>query len=187
MLEYKAPILAANYQISEKCTAFPFFNKQQTIKACEVVRRLLREKNNPEDRIKILIEAASIVLPKLGNLQKARSVFNSKHKFLSFKDRFNRKKCLSCLSNYSEVRHHIIPLSNGGVNHRINVLTICNSCHVKIHPWLSEKQFNSVSWRGNGGFKWSKSVKNREPVITGSGILTQKPGENGNGVSPGNP
>ena len=37
----------------------------------------------------------------------------------------------------AEIRHHIIPLKNGGLNSRRNLISLCNRCHRLIHPWLN--------------------------------------------------
>lgn len=43
--------------------------------------------------------------------------------------------CKVCDSR-ANVRHHIIQISNGGGNHGVNLIRLCNPCHWKIHPWL---------------------------------------------------
>lgn len=59
-----------------------------------------------------------------------------------YRRRFNKKyqsqfnyPCFVCYGN-SEHRHHIIPLKNGGLNAHKNRITLCKSCHEKIHPWM---------------------------------------------------
>ena len=49
-------------------------------------------------------------------------------------ERFDR--CFVCQSQ-AECRHHIVQLQNGGNNGAKNVVSLCNQCHAKIHPWLS--------------------------------------------------
>ena len=43
--------------------------------------------------------------------------------------------CYVCFSS-PVIRHHIVPLSCGGLNTKKNLIQLCNSCHSKIHPWL---------------------------------------------------
>ena len=43
--------------------------------------------------------------------------------------------CFVC-GSYSRNRHHIIQLKYGGINECFNLVTLCDICHGKIHPWL---------------------------------------------------
>lgn len=36
----------------------------------------------------------------------------------------------------ANVRHHIIQIQNGGGNHGLNLIRLCNGCHGAVHPWL---------------------------------------------------
>ncbi len=47
------------------------------------------------------------------------------------------EKCNVC-DSVPVIRHHIIPLKNGGNNSRRNIIPICSPCHSEIHPWLRE-------------------------------------------------
>lgn len=51
------------------------------------------------------------------------------HKFSYYKN------CFICQNN-SEIRHHLISLSKGGVNSKKNTISLCRKCHSDIHPWL---------------------------------------------------
>lgn len=43
------------------------------------------------------------------------------------------KPCGVCDESATE-RHHIIPLDKGGKNCKQNLIPLCGSCHVQIHP-----------------------------------------------------
>lgn len=60
---------------------------------------------------------------------KWNKVKNSRHRFAS------HDLCFVCRSK-GEIRHHIIWLSNGGLNSKRNIITLCKFCHAEIHPWL---------------------------------------------------
>ena len=52
--------------------------------------------------------------------------------------------CEQCLKNgrisfVAEV-HHILPLSQGGTHDPDNLLSLCRSCHTKIHMGLGDRQ-----------------------------------------------
>jgi hypothetical protein len=49
---------------------------------------------------------------------------------------FNSHKLCFVCGLLADVRHHIIQLQNGGINAKKNVVSLCNSCHAEIHPWL---------------------------------------------------
>lgn len=42
-----------------------------------------------------------------------------------------------CCEGPASIRHHIIPIKNGGHNHRLNILPLCRPCHAEIHAWLA--------------------------------------------------
>lgn len=37
--------------------------------------------------------------------------------------------------------HHIVPLSQGGTHRNDNLMSLCQSCHTKIHLALGDRQF----------------------------------------------
>lgn len=45
-------------------------------------------------------------------------------------------QCGVCGDGVWHEKHHVIPLSYGGMNESLNLIAICESCHNKIHPWL---------------------------------------------------
>jgi len=49
------------------------------------------------------------------------------------------RKCVCC-GTAAQVPHHIIPLCNGGPNHKLNIAPVCNRHHELIHPHLKERR-----------------------------------------------
>lgn len=45
-------------------------------------------------------------------------------------------KVCGCCEAPAEIRHHIIPITNGGHNDKLNLLELCRACHEEIHPWM---------------------------------------------------
>lgn len=50
-----------------------------------------------------------------------------------------------CCGGPSVIRHHIVPIKNGGHNHKLNMMPLCRLCHAEIHPWLNKKENNEFS------------------------------------------
>ena len=50
-------------------------------------------------------------------------------------------------------KHHITPLISGGLNTNINMLNICENCHVEIHTWMvpSTPEYIYHKWIQNLG------------------------------------
>jgi len=46
--------------------------------------------------------------------------------------------CGVCGNYVWREKHHVIPLSHGGINEDINLLAICLGCHDEIHPWMKQ-------------------------------------------------
>lgn len=44
--------------------------------------------------------------------------------------------CGVCGDGVWKEKHHIVPLSHGGLNENINLIAICKHCHDEIHPWM---------------------------------------------------
>jgi HNH endonuclease len=87
-----------------------------------------------EMRIQLLRELAEVVrykpVPKTLDLHR-RKFDKKKHRLA----RLTGKDCAVCMSP-ANVRHHIVQLQNGGINHRKNLVLLCNRCHAEVHPWL---------------------------------------------------
>ena len=45
-------------------------------------------------------------------------------------------RCFAC-PNPADLRHHIIPIKHRGTNERHNLISLCQSCHKLVHPWLN--------------------------------------------------
>lgn len=50
------------------------------------------------------------------------------------------RECFACLSDAPLVRHHIIQLQHGGPRTTHNIVSICETCHARIHPWLRKQK-----------------------------------------------
>ena len=50
------------------------------------------------------------------------------------------EQCGICGNGPWKEKHHIIPLSFGGINEDLNLIAICVECHNEIHPWMKEAQ-----------------------------------------------
>ena len=59
-----------------------------------------------------------------------------------FMKRRKGKQCFVCELKELLHRHHIIPLSNGGVSIKENIVGVCESCHSKIHGFKVGKEYN---------------------------------------------
>lgn len=117
--------------------------KSMTQNECLVV--FMNNKCDSYDgRIQQLIDISNgewHMLPNKRTLQSLRRRFiishvhNKKYPLASY--------CWACdyekdSGEYFMVRHHIIPLSRGGSNRRVNIITVCSRCHATIHPWLKD-------------------------------------------------
>jgi hypothetical protein len=44
--------------------------------------------------------------------------------------------CCNCRYTKKLHVHHIVPLSRGGTNNETNLITLCERCHIMIHPHM---------------------------------------------------
>ena len=99
----------------------------------------MAKKPNPKAVIALLkryTEIAKVIFGKsLYKLSEKRADFNRRKK--------NEFEFIGRLPDFCAVcyhspvtRHHIVPLSTGGLNTKKNLIQLCNPCHAKIHPWL---------------------------------------------------
>jgi hypothetical protein len=88
-----------------------------------------------EEKLKVLKDYAQIVIGWKTATYKKRVQFNQIKRTLHRPELKINTKCFVCLGKAS-CRHHIIQLQNGGLNQKKNIVSLCNSCHAEIHPWL---------------------------------------------------
>lgn len=91
--------------------------------------------NDGQERLKVLQVFSNRVYKKSSKLY----VSSKREKFSNgraYKVKYRDSFCLVCGSS-QVIRHHIVPLSNGGGNVTSNLSPICSTCHAKIHPWMS--------------------------------------------------
>jgi 5-methylcytosine-specific restriction endonuclease McrA len=63
------------------------------------------------------------------------------------------KRCLVCNNRSNLTAHHIVHKSKGGTNNNINLMTVCVTCHRKIH-----EQFSSVIMSGTDPLKYKQEL-----------------------------
>lgn len=85
-----------------------------------------------DERIFVLRRYAEIVLFKMygkslkkAKKQRTKPVFHKKN------------TCECCGENIDDtVKHRIIPLRHGGINHRKNIIELCRECQYEINTWM---------------------------------------------------
>ena len=50
--------------------------------------------------------------------------------------------CQGCGTNAQVAVHHIVPVASGGSDDPQNLITLCKTCHARIHPWLNGEESN---------------------------------------------
>lgn len=98
-------------------------------------KKMLGRGINSQLKLDKLIDMSKVVISynKQASLKVRRDKFNLiKFKRHSLK---SHHKCFVC-EDVADVRHHIVLLNNGGINSKRNLVSLCNSCHAKIHNWL---------------------------------------------------
>ena len=48
------------------------------------------------------------------------------------------KFCCACFTDKNLHHHHLIPRSKGGTDDQTNLITLCGSCHAKIHNFSNK-------------------------------------------------
>lgn len=75
------------------------------------------------------------------------------------------KFCVACFSDKNLHHHHLVPKSIGGTNDQTNLITLCGSCHGKIHgvgeSWTSSSTLIKLGMerRKSNGFKSGRPAK----------------------------
>lgn len=70
-------------------------------------------------------------------------------------------KCQDCGSNLRLIAHHLCLRKKGGTDSIENLITLCDSCHKKRHPFIVSTEARKRAWktRSQGGRK-CRSSKN---------------------------
>jgi len=90
-----------------------------------------------DEKIAALIDYSKIVIV----YRNQTSIAHRREKFDGIKSVMHKMHirrnsvCFAC-GGAPDCRHHIVQLQNGGINSKKNIVSLCNSCHSKIHPWL---------------------------------------------------
>lgn len=91
--------------------------------------------NTYKDRMDLLKMAANPPWPRV--TAKLHTKLRGKYRKLFWKLlAFDIQECVVCNERRAEEKHHIVPLSFGGINEDIGLLKICLQCHETIHPWM---------------------------------------------------
>lgn len=111
---------------------------------------LIFEKKRSE-RYELLMYASKLygghLIPNKETLKRLRNRFVTDH---VKRKRFpHADECFLCGWNKDStfnrkayfVRHHILSLSKGGSNRRINIVTLCTRCHSYFHSWLKDNSW----------------------------------------------
>jgi hypothetical protein len=89
-----------------------------------------------EDRLRYLIKCSKIGAKNktgVAKLSKKRLYYEAhRHKLLPLHE---DTLCFCCYKP-ATIRHHKILLTNGGTNEPYNLVPLCETCHMNIHPWM---------------------------------------------------
>lgn len=93
-----------------------------------------------EDVLKVMVFLASQDLKKKfwskeTTNAELREEYDEKKWRETWRPHISARNCYIC-DERADVRHHVIPLKNGGHNSFLNIRSLCNSCHADVHPWL---------------------------------------------------
>jgi len=83
----------------------------------------------------------------------------------------DKYRCQNCGASGVRLNcHHIVPLNKGGTNNLSNLTTLCEKCHAKIHPGMTEfehyHEADSKAYnRGyeGGGTEFEEAKKGHRP------------------------
>jgi hypothetical protein len=143
-LEEEAHQRSRRQKIFKAIHSQPKTGKHGIAPSKEEIKRILEEfwAAWPEiENNELKIAALNIIANRFGHLvgkkrlRKVRKIFDrDKWYLLNIPD----EQCATC-ERKARVRHHIIPLGRGGTNSPLNLILICDHCHVLIHPWMVGK------------------------------------------------
>ena len=83
----------------------------------------------------------------------------------------DKYRCQNCGASGVRLNcHHIVPLNKGGTNQLSNLISLCEKCHAKIHPGMTEFEHyheanSKVYDRGyeGGGTEFEEAKKGHRP------------------------
>lgn len=102
-------------------------------------RQKLKRTGDRIKRLEMFREMAALKYKTRDGGRYARQrIRNDFHSIKKTRCRIFGKLCEICQRALAAARHHIVQLQNGGPNHRINMVGLCDDCHAEIHPWLKE-------------------------------------------------
>lgn len=64
-------------------------------------------------------------------------------KIILKRDKYTCQNCYA--ANLQLDVHHIVPVGNHGTNHLSNLVTLCNPCHILVHPHMEAKYERTTS------------------------------------------
>jgi len=111
------------------------FWEQVSLDGPEIAAKSFISRLPTADTLSVLKDFSNIEVKykKTAPLAEHRQAFDHL-KHLRFKN-VHKRICFACRKP-AELRHHIMPLKNGGRNAKRNVVYLCRRCHAEIHPWL---------------------------------------------------
>jgi hypothetical protein len=118
-----------------------YFLEDDSVKGGNKIKREALKANaqsglkSQQERLRKLKEYSQFILESPKETVEKRQDFDRLKKTLHRANAEINKKCFVCLSQ-AHCRHHIIQLQHGGMNHKKNIVSLCNFCHAKIHPWM---------------------------------------------------
>lgn len=71
---------------------------------------------------------------------KPRSKMNDRQRAIARALERDDNRCQECGSTEDLSVHHLIPRRESGTHKLCNLVTLCRSCHLKIHPEFIEKR-----------------------------------------------
>lgn len=121
------------------------------------------------NRLAYLRKMVSVVKssPTPAEIKCIRASFNS-HRTYSLPMSSNAR-CYVCPGK-ATIRHHVIPLANGGRNKRNNIVPLCHECHCKVHPHMQRKRKNEAV-----ASRHSVQPKINGPLSSWEGIIAINP------------